>query len=60
MDLNAVNKFMTRWTFKSFLLKNAYTAAQIEQLVAQTEFQHARIDQDLVSMDIWLDKVPAD
>jgi ubiquinone/menaquinone biosynthesis C-methylase UbiE len=59
MDLNAVNRFMTKWTFKSFLLKNAYTAAQIEQLVGQTEFGHARIEQDLVSMKIWLEKNPA-
>jgi ubiquinone/menaquinone biosynthesis C-methylase UbiE len=56
MKLNAVNKLMTKWTFKFMLLKNAYTSTQIQQLVAQTPFLHARIEQNLVGMDIWLEK----
>ncbi|MFN8468386.1 MAG: class I SAM-dependent methyltransferase [Caldilineaceae bacterium] len=59
MQINAVNKFMTRLTFRHMLLKNAYTAAQIQQMVAQTEFRQARIEQDMVSMNIWLEKKAA-
>ena len=56
MNINAVNKLLTRGAFKFMLLKNAYTATEIEQFAAQTEFLHARIDQSLVSMDIWLEQ----
>jgi len=56
MQINAMNKFMTRLTFRHMLLKNAYTAAQIQQMASQTEFRQARIEQDMVSMNVWLEK----
>ena len=41
------------------LLKNAHTSAQIQQMATQTDFRQARIGQDMVSMNIWLEKKPA-
>lgn len=59
MQINALNKFMTRLTFRHMLLKNAYTAVQIQQMASQTEFRQARIEQDMVSMNVWLEKKAA-
>jgi ubiquinone/menaquinone biosynthesis C-methylase UbiE len=56
MGLNPINKFMTKWTFKYFLLKNAYTKTEIQQFVSQTDFASLEIQEDNVSMAIWLGK----
>jgi len=56
MGLNPVNKFMTKWTFKHILLRNAYTEREIRQFVSQTDFASLDIRQDNVSMEIWLGK----
>jgi ubiquinone/menaquinone biosynthesis C-methylase UbiE len=56
MGLNKFNALMTRWTFKHFLLKNAYTKEQIQEFVAQTHFGDCEIRSDLVGMQIWLEK----
>jgi ubiquinone/menaquinone biosynthesis C-methylase UbiE len=56
MGLNRINAFMTRWTFKHFLLKNAYTKEQIQAFAAQTHFGDCEIHTDLVGMQIWLEK----
>lgn len=56
MNLNPVNKLMTKWTFKYFLLKNAYPKLAIEQFVSQTDFASLEIHEDNVSMEIWLGK----
>lgn len=56
MGLNAINRFLTQWAFKRFLLKNAYTGAQIRQMVAQTPFGDCEIQDDAIGMQIWLEK----
>lgn len=56
MGLSKINAFMTRWTFKHFLLKNAYTKEQIEAFATQTPFGRCEIHTDLVGMQIWLEK----
>jgi ubiquinone/menaquinone biosynthesis C-methylase UbiE len=56
MKLNPLNALMTRWTFKHVLLKNAYTQDEIEALVAQTSFKQCNIQNDLIGMEIWLEK----
>jgi hypothetical protein len=42
--------------FRSFLLKNAYSKAEIEGLVSQTSFVQAKILEDTLGMDIWLER----
>lgn len=56
MGLSRINTLMTKWTFKHILLKNAYTGAQIEQLVSQTSFASLDIREDMIGMEIWLEK----
>jgi hypothetical protein len=56
MRLNALNSLLTKWTFRSFLLKNAYTRGEIEALVAQTNFKQCDIQTSTIGMDIWLKK----
>lgn len=56
MHMNAINRWMTKWTFNSFLLKNAYTVQEIRALVAQTDFHTCDIQTDALGMEIWLTK----
>jgi len=56
MGLSSINRLMTQATFKYFLLKNAYTGAQIQQMVAQTPFVRCDIREDSIGMQIWLEK----
>jgi len=56
MGLGAINRLMTQAAFKHFLLKNAYTGAQIRQMVAQTPFARCDIREDPIGMEIWLEK----
>ena len=56
MKLDPVNSFITRVTFRQFLLKNAYTRAEIEVLVAQTNFKRCDVQSDLIGMEIRLKK----
>lgn len=56
MGLGRVNEWLTKWTFRTTLLKNAYTADEIRRMVAQTEFGTCEIEQDTISMEIWLAK----
>jgi ubiquinone/menaquinone biosynthesis C-methylase UbiE len=56
LHLSGFNAFITKFVFKTTLLKNAYTKSEIKQMVAQTSFAKLRIDQDALGMDIWLEK----
>jgi len=56
MGLSAINRLITQAAFKHFLLKNAYTGAKIQQMVAQTPFARCDIREDSIGMQIWLEK----
>ncbi|MCC6168486.1 MAG: class I SAM-dependent methyltransferase [Caldilineaceae bacterium] len=56
MGLGRVNEWLTKWTFRTTLLKNAYTAEEMRRMVAQTEFGTCDIDLDTIGMEIWLTK----
>ena len=56
LQLSGLNAFITKFVFKTTLLKNAYTKSEIEQMVSQTGFKKLRIDQDTLGSDIWLEK----
>ncbi len=56
MGLSAINRLLTQWAFKQFLLKNAYTGEEIQQMVAQTPFAGCDIREDSIGMQIWLEK----
>jgi ubiquinone/menaquinone biosynthesis C-methylase UbiE len=56
LHLGGVNAMFTKLVFGSFLLKNAYSKAEIEGLVSLTRFVQAKIHEDGLSMEIWLEK----
>jgi ubiquinone/menaquinone biosynthesis C-methylase UbiE len=56
MGLSWINRFLTKWTFKHILLKNAYSKKQIHQFVSQTDFGKCEIRGDPIGMEIWLEK----
>lgn len=56
LNLSWINSLMTQWTFKLFLLKNAYTSGEIRQLISQTSFVRHDIREDSVGMTLWLEK----
>jgi ubiquinone/menaquinone biosynthesis C-methylase UbiE len=56
LHMSGFNVFFTKLVFRTFLLKNAYTKAEIEGLVSQTNFVQAKILEDTLGMDIWLEK----
>jgi ubiquinone/menaquinone biosynthesis C-methylase UbiE len=54
MHLSAVSAWMTRWTFRSFLLKNAYTESAIVDLVARSRFGRGEVRRDGVGFELRL------
>ncbi len=56
MKLSPVNSFVTNLVFRSVLLKNAYTQAEMKTLVTQTNFKTCEIQASGIGMEIWLRK----
>ena len=56
LGLARINRLMTKWTFQSFLLKNAYTITEMETFVSQTPFQKCRVEADEIGFTLWLEK----
>jgi ubiquinone/menaquinone biosynthesis C-methylase UbiE len=56
MQLSAVNRFMTLWTFRSFLLKNAHSVTEMEAFVEQTPFPKYHVDTDGIGFSLWMEK----
>lgn len=56
MNLDRVNAFLTRITFKHMLRKRAYSIQDIQAMVAATPFRQAEIDTARIGLDVWLKK----
>lgn len=56
MGLGPLNAFMVRWTFKSMLLKNAYSVDEMRSMVAQTPFGQCEVKVDGVGFQVFLRK----
>ncbi len=56
MNLSAVNRVITKLTFRFMLLKRAYTRREFEELMAETKFRGIEIREDLIGLEIWLTK----
>ncbi len=56
MHLSALNAKLTRWTFRGFLLKNAYTREAIDAMVSQSRFAKGEISQDGIGFELRLAK----
>jgi len=56
MHLSPLNAALTRWIFRTTLLKNAYTSEAIKTMASQSHFAHGEIVQDGIGFDLRLAK----
>ena len=56
MDMNWINSLFTKLTFRTFLLRNAYTITEIKNLVSKTDFQKCKIPNNPMGFELWLEK----
>jgi ubiquinone/menaquinone biosynthesis C-methylase UbiE len=54
--LGVVNSMITKLTFRFMLLKRAYTKREFEQMLAHTKFARVEIKEDLIGLELSLDK----
>jgi ubiquinone/menaquinone biosynthesis C-methylase UbiE len=58
MHLSRWSALWTRWTFRSFLLKNAYSEEALLRLVAQSRFGRGEVQRDGIGFELRLAKPP--
>jgi len=56
MGLDRLNTLFTKWIFKLWLLKKAYTKASLTELVSRSKFKDCDIQESLIGMDVWLER----
>jgi hypothetical protein len=56
MHLGAVNRMITKLTFRFVLLKRAYTKSEFEQFASQTKFASVGIEEGPIGLEIMLHK----
>jgi ubiquinone/menaquinone biosynthesis C-methylase UbiE len=56
MHLSAVNALLTRWVFRTTLLKNAYTSEAIEAMVSRSHFAKGEVLRDGIGFELRLSK----
>ena len=56
MGLTTVNRILTKLTFKTFLIRSAYTRVEFEQMLAQTAFRKTEIASDGMGFEITMTK----
>jgi len=56
MHLGAVNRVITKLTFRFMLLKNAYTKEHFEQMLAQTQFSKTKIVESGIGFEVWMNR----
>jgi ubiquinone/menaquinone biosynthesis C-methylase UbiE len=59
MDLSPVNAWMTKWTFRTVLLRRAYTRDVLESMVTRSRFGHGEIRPEGIAFELRLSKPPA-
>jgi len=56
MGLSTVNRVLTKIAFRTMLIRNAYSRAEFEQMLEQTEFSRVDICQDGMGFEITMTK----
>jgi hypothetical protein len=56
LNLNGINVLLTKWIFKSMLVKRAYTKDEFRELVSRSRFKTCQIQEDTVGLEVWLEK----
>ena len=57
MHLGKVNTLITKLTFRFMLLKRAYTRAEFEEMLSETEFGSIKIKEDRLGLELSLQRV---
>ena len=60
MNVNALNAFITRLTFRYMLLKRAYTRCEFEEMLSHTKFSGVQIEENLIGLEILLSRPGTD
>lgn len=58
MGLSKGSAMLTRWIFRCWLLKRAYTRQDLERMVAASRFGHCRIEAKGIGFELRLGKAP--
>jgi ubiquinone/menaquinone biosynthesis C-methylase UbiE len=56
LALTGINFLLTKWAFKSMLLKRAYTKDKMRQFASRSKFRTCTIEDDSIGMHIGLEK----
>ena len=56
MGLGRIDEIFTRWTFRSMLLKSAYSLDEMKSMAAQTPFTKCNIETGGIGFQVWLEK----
>ena len=56
MGLTTVNRLLTKMAFRTMLIRSAYTRAEFEQMLAETEFAQAEIVEEGMGFEITMRK----
>jgi ubiquinone/menaquinone biosynthesis C-methylase UbiE len=56
LSLTGINFLLTKWAFKSMLLKRAYTKDKMSQFASRSKFRTCTIEGDSIGMHIGLEK----
>jgi ubiquinone/menaquinone biosynthesis C-methylase UbiE len=51
-----ISAIFMKWTFRTMLLKRAYTKQQFQDFISQTAFRNSEIRESGMGFDIWLEK----
>jgi ubiquinone/menaquinone biosynthesis C-methylase UbiE len=56
LKLTGINLLLTKWAFKSMLIKRAYTKDEFRELVSKSRFKTCKIQEDTIGLEVWLEK----
>lgn len=57
MNVGLLNAIITTYTFRFMLLKRAYTKREFETMISRTKFGDAEIREDLIGLEVQLNKI---
>ncbi|HEY1902112.1 MAG TPA: methyltransferase domain-containing protein [Terracidiphilus sp.] len=56
MGLSTLNRILTKLAFETMLIKRAYTKDEFQQMIWETSFTRADIDENEMGLEIWMTK----
>jgi ubiquinone/menaquinone biosynthesis C-methylase UbiE len=56
LGLTGFDAILTKWIFKTMLIKRAYTKDAFRELVSKSRFKTGKILEDTIGLEVWLEK----